>query len=125
MVLGPDQAPVSLAVLTELLDLNSRLWAFSAEHPDNAEIADISRKLASSVSAIAGEWVTETLERNAGPGREVSPMVEFAFAAHLAVPVSDADPDADEKLYRRWLVGKNDGLSKKRAAAFEARFANK
>lgn len=125
MVLGPDQAPVSLTVLTELLQLNSRLWAYAAEHPDSTEIATISRNLSAVVSTISGEWVTETLERNAGPDRSVSPMIEFAFAAHLSVPVDLDDPDADEKLYRRWLIGKDDQLTEERSAAFRARFARR
>lgn len=77
------------------------------------------------ISSILGVFVTELLERNHSSGTAMQPLLEYAFAELLAAPVSPKDPDRDEKLYRRWLLGNTHEMSVKQQRVFELRLRSR
>lgn len=106
LALGPEEVPISLERLTGLLRTLAELQQIvdADSEPKRADVAAVADDLKRFVSQITGLWITDFLERNAGPNRTVHPIIEFTFGEHLAIPVDPDDPDAEEKLYRRWLA---------------------
>lgn len=92
---------------TEKRDVNSSDELYSAL-----------RQLDSAVSAVAGAFVTETLERNHGLSQKV---IHSTIDDLLDVPLDPDDPDYDEKLYRRWLSGKIPSLDAETIRRFARR----
>lgn len=125
LVLGPTEVPISLEQLTKLLDINSTLHAALDVSPDNALLIQGVADIKKFVSALTGTWVTEILERNAGEGNDIPLIIQFAFSKHLEVPVDPADPEAEEKLYRRWLIGKTEAVSGEMETGFRRRLKEK
>lgn len=123
--LGPMEVPVSLEQLIELLEIFNSLCTAAEDAPDNEPLQRSVKDMRGWVSALTGTWVTDVLERNYNASNEIPLMIEFAFSGHLAAPVDLAAPDAEERLYRRWLVGRTDGIPEELAAQFDERLARK
>jgi hypothetical protein len=123
LVMGPDEVPVSLERLAGLLHAVTAMQRIvdADSEPTRADVNIVAEQLKGFVSQITGMWVTEMLERNAGPGRSVHPIIDFAFGEHLAIPVAEDDLDAEEKLYRRWLAHRGDGIGPDLQAKFQRR----
>ncbi|WP_280390167.1 hypothetical protein [Nocardia wallacei] len=85
-----------------------------------SELPKAIEQLDEAISGIVGPFVTSILEANRGT--QVHPLIEIAFGEALAAPVSPDDPDATEKQYRRWLIGRADGLDNATQQAFERRY---
>ncbi|MDI9979376.1 XRE family transcriptional regulator [Rhodococcus sp. IEGM 1307] len=78
------------------------------------------------VSTVAGAFITDLLERNYGEdGSTTHPLLEYAFTELLSPPVSDDDPNAEEKWYRRWLFGKTTDLDPTMIKRFHRRLRAK
>lgn len=123
--LGPMEVPVSLEELTKLLDIHSTLVTASEADPDNALLTRAVSEMKEFVSSLTGTWVTEILERNAHAANGIPVMIEFAFSSHLAAPVDLSSPEAEERLYRRWLAGRTDNISDEQEADFTERLARR
>ena len=67
-------------------------------------LGDVLKRLDKALSSVAGAFVTDTLERNHGQNPRI---VESTLAGLLDVSVDPKDPDREEKLYRRWLLGRD------------------
>ena len=71
-------------------------------------------------------WLTEMLERHAGPNTPVPAYLEVGHSEQLNKPVSPDDPDAEDKLYLRWLAHRYTGdLSEEMRTAFLRRYQRK
>lgn len=103
---GTGSIAVGLDPLTSLLaaqrDIHAKVDGLEATTSGVDDLRAALRNLDVAVSAIAGSFVTETLERNHGQHNKT---IDSAIAALLERPVSDDDPEREEKLYRRWLYG--------------------
>jgi len=88
------------------------------------ELRSVAERLDREVSIVVGGWATDLLERNRGRGTGVHPLLEIAFADALAAPVRPDAPDAEERLYRRWLIGGTaaEGIDEDARARFELRY---
>ncbi|MEV6322786.1 helix-turn-helix transcriptional regulator [Nocardia sp. NPDC051787] len=124
VVAGPDAIRFDIADLTGLLAASGRLNDV-VEHGRTtdpqvvAAIAELNRV----VSKLSARYATAMLERNGGPGRQLHPLVEMAFAHLLAVPAEASDAtEIQERRYRRWLAGRSEDLDAATEAQFRARW---
>jgi hypothetical protein len=112
-----------LAMMTTQAELNQLISDRSEQSVQISEIQPMVHALNSHISAIVGLFVTDLLERNpTTDGQPIQPLLEYAFAELLSAPVSADDPEREEKLYRRWLLGKGNGISPELEASFQKRF---
>jgi hypothetical protein len=112
-----------LALMTTQAELNDLISDRSEHTVQTGEIQPMVNGLNQHISAIVGLFVTDLLERNHTKDRgSIQPLLEYAFAELLSTPVSADDPERYEKLYRRWLVGKSDGIGSELETSFRRRF---
>ncbi|WP_431967815.1 helix-turn-helix domain-containing protein [Nocardia sp. bgisy134] len=124
IVAGPTSIRFDISDLTGLLAATGRLTD-AVERGQTTEpavveaISDLNRV----VSRLSARYATVMLERNGGPGRQLHPLVEMAFAHLLEVP-ADADDatELEERRYRRWLAGRSENVSAGTEAQFRARW---
>lgn len=111
-----------MAVQRELNTLVQRSDSVSTR-----DLRPVAEQLDREVSAVVGGWATDLLERNRGDGTRVHPLLEIAFADALAAPVHPTDADAEERLYRRWLIGgpSAEGIDADARARFELRYQSR
>jgi hypothetical protein len=133
---GPTLKPGSGSValpLEEILDLmaaqaklNDLLESRAGGAIPGTELEPIVQALNRQISSIVGRFVTDLLERNhTGSQPEIQPLIEFTFRELLSAPVSSGDPHADEKLYRRWLLGRPHETPPALEAEFRGRLRRK
>lgn len=117
---GKGSVSVGLDPLMELLaaqkNLHDRIEDPSV--PDSGALRDALGQLDKAVSAVAGVFVTEVLERNYGQDQKT---INSTIADLLEPPLESHDPEYDEKLYRRWLFGKDLQLDKTTVKRFRRR----
>lgn len=112
-----------LALMTTQAELNDLINDRSEQAVHTGEIQPMVDALNQHISAIVGVFVTDLLERNHAKDRQpIQPLLEYAFAELLSAPVSADDLDREEKLYRRWLLGKGNGIDAELETAFRRRF---
>jgi hypothetical protein len=112
-----------LAMMTTQAELNQLISNRSEQSVQVSEIQPMVDALNQHISAIVGLFVTDLLERNQTTDRQpIQPLLEYTFAELLSSPVSADDPEREEKLYRRWLLGKGNGISSELEASFQKRF---
>ncbi|AYF77371.1 hypothetical protein D7D52_30115 [Nocardia yunnanensis] len=70
---------------------------------------------------LIGLYLTDLLERNRDGDWSIPPLLDRAFAGLLDGPVSPEDPDYEDKLYRRWLIGRTSEIPDELAGRFGAR----
>ncbi|GAB2508356.1 hypothetical protein [Nocardia heshunensis] len=70
---------------------------------------------------LIGLYLTDLLERNRDGDGSMPPLLERAFAGLLDGRVSPEDPDYEDKLYRRWLIGRTAEIPDHLAGRFGAR----
>ncbi|MFC9999628.1 hypothetical protein [Nocardia sp. NPDC127526] len=114
---GTTAITLDLDQLLPLLDAQRALHAASV-----AELPEAMSRLDAAVSALVGPFVTDMLERNRG--RRL-PLIEIAFGEALSAPVADDDPQREERLYRRWLIGRAQDLDEETVARFEQRYRSR
>jgi hypothetical protein len=130
-VLEPAAATVALPLdrILDLMTTQARLNDLIDAGPEAvpcAAIRPIVRALNQHTSAIVGLFVTDLLERNHTANRQpMQPLLEYAFAELLSAPVSADDPNRDERLYRRWLLGDTDGIDSERQESFRRRLGRR
>ncbi|WP_280404862.1 hypothetical protein [Nocardia brasiliensis] len=116
---------VPLDQITALMGLQRDLnTADEAGRGLSAEaVQDLATRLNQEVSLIVGRWATTMLERNRGQGG-AHPGLEVLFSDALSSPVDPDDPNAEERLYRRWLAGGREvaGIGEALREKFELRF---
>lgn len=121
---GPDAIRFEISDLTGLLAAAGRLndvveRGVTTEPQLVTALAELNRV----VSRLSARYATVMLERNGGPGRELHPLVEMAFAHLLEVPAAASDPtDIEERRYRRWLAGRAEDVDAGTEAQFRARW---
>ncbi len=122
-----DRHPFESGATSVTLDLEQLLPLLEAQRMlHTAAVAELPNAIScldQAVSGIIGPFVTDILERNRGD--RVHPVVEIAFGEALAVPVSRDDPNAVERLYRRWLIGRSDELDAETEQEFEQRYRSR
>lgn len=106
----------SLSALNRLLERRLR-----DEVIDVKELQEAAAWLNDRVGGIVAQFVTALLERNYSQRQRMQPLIECAFSELLTAPVSDEDPDREERLYRRWLLGKGYGVTAELSASFRRR----
>jgi hypothetical protein len=126
-VLAPASASVALpldrvlAVVTAQNVLNDLID--SRASTVTKDIRSAVSALNEQTSSIVGLFVTDLLERNhRGDREQMQPLLEYAFCELLSAPVDTDDPDREEKLYRRWLLGRFEGIESDLELTFERRF---
>ncbi|MFI9509410.1 helix-turn-helix domain-containing protein [Nocardia sp. NPDC052566] len=124
VVSGPDSIRFELSDLTGLLAaagrLNDAAERLKTTEPQvTAAISDLNQV----VSRLSARYATAMLERNGGPGRQLHPLVEMAFAHLLEVPAASSDPDElEERRYRRWLAGRAEDVDTATETRFRTRW---
>lgn len=114
-----------LALMRTQAQLNDMLRAAS-KTVATVELEPLVANLNAEISDIVGLFVTDLLEHNyTDNSTTIQPLLEYAFAELLAAPISAEDPDREDKLYRRWLLGNTDGISSAEAAAFHRRLSQR
>ena len=106
LVAGASGIQVPLERVLALMDVQRDLNAAAGVGTDMpaAEVSAFAARIDGEVSYLVGKWATDMLERNRQQGT-AHPGLEFALADALAVPVDPDDPGAEERWYRRWLLG--------------------
>lgn len=107
---GRSSVQVPLERVLSLLDVQRDLNTLVESNPaavPTEEVQQVARRLDQEVSIIVGRWATNLLERNRIQG-SAHPGLDFAFADTLSNSVTDDDPDAEDRLYRRWLFGRSE-----------------
>ncbi|MGX1778588.1 hypothetical protein ACWIGW_41230 [Nocardia brasiliensis] len=122
---GHEVVSVPLDRVLALISLQRELDA-AADGGESVLAVDIqrfARRLDREVSSIIGAWATDMLEINRNRGT-THPGLEIALAEVLAAPVDPDDPDAEERWYRRWLLGGRQaaGVSEGLREKFEVRY---
>ncbi|WP_280458550.1 hypothetical protein [Nocardia carnea] len=112
---GTQSISLGLEQLLPLLDAQRSLRTAPI-----AELPNAIAQLDTAISGIVGPFVTSILESNRGG--PVHPLIEIAFGEVLARPVAPDDPDATEKQYRRWLIGRSEDIDEPTRDAFEQRY---
>ncbi|WP_216896737.1 hypothetical protein [Nocardia alni] len=111
---GAGRVPMDIARVVELWRAHEGLHASTP-----ATMSEAVKTLDAAVSAIIRPVIIDVLERNRGGN---NPLMDFGFAAILATPVPDDDPDALERKYARYLMGYTDGLTEDLRCQFEQRY---
>lgn len=108
LVPGEMTTPLPLERLLALMAIQRDLNALAARstHIPASTLAPVTARMDREIGAIVGGWATDLLEHNRREGGTgVHPLIEMAFADALAAPVGPDEPDAEERWYRRWLLG--------------------
>lgn len=125
---GTAAVELPLELVLEMMTTHRRLndYVDSIDQPD-AELVGIRSAFNGEVSRVIGMFVTDLLERNAGAGDGVGhPLLEYVFGELLSTEVvGHHDEVSEERLYRRWLMGKATGVSPAQVRKFRARLAGK
>jgi hypothetical protein len=110
-----------LALMTTQQKLNDVVDA-AADPIAVGDIRSVVRELNRNISTIVGAFVTDLLERNHRDGdAAITPLLQYAFGELLSEPVSPDDPDWEERLYRRWLLGTSEGIDDALKSTFQRR----
>lgn len=116
----PGSAHLSLGLKLRLPLLEAQRGLHTARP---AELPDALERLDAAVTALIGPFVTDLLERNRSDEHPAPhPLIEIAFGEILSAPVDPADPNAEERLYRRWLTGRTENIDPAMAQQFEQRY---
>jgi hypothetical protein len=99
------------------------------EHPDSnvprEAVMTSASKLAEIVRQITGAYVTDLLERNAGPGGFLHPLIEMQISHHLDAPIRNHDTEEnEEQVYRRWLAHREGSIDESTRERFATRWKN-
>ncbi|WP_067688006.1 hypothetical protein [Nocardia jejuensis] len=111
-------AAMALALFDSQIGLNKLL-----DHGplDEQALRAAAGDLNSHLGRLLGLYLTDLLERNRGAEASVLPLVEHAFGPLLNEPAHPQDPDYEDRLYRRWLIGRTCDLPADLAGKFCAR----
>ncbi|KAA0024148.1 helix-turn-helix domain-containing protein [Antrihabitans cavernicola] len=108
----PDSQPVAMSAVLALVSAYRRMVELDEADPgpiSHEAFTDVRRQTGEAVSAVTGALVTDILERHSRTDA-VTPLtndlIEFALRDYMALPVVADEPNREEKLYRRWLVGR-------------------
>lgn len=105
--LGPNAVVVSVQVVLDLLAISREMEAVARQHSDLADLTDLSRQLAVAMRPIYGEYVTRLFEDSKRQNGSLSPVFEM-FGQLLDEPIDSLDDaEHEERLYRRWLAGRD------------------
>ncbi|MCU1640459.1 MAG: hypothetical protein JWN03_734 [Nocardia sp.] len=108
-------AALALDLFGSQIELNQVL----AEDPaDPSRLRATVDRLNVDLGRLLGLYLTDLLERNWRADGSALPLVEHAFGELLSAPVPEDDPDYEEKLYRRWLIGGTTGIAGDLAGRF-------
>jgi hypothetical protein len=115
-----DQVLALMATQSKLDELVSQQ---AGGHINASLVAEAIATLRSPISDIVGQFVTDLLERNYQEKSEtMQPVIGYAFAELLSPPVDRDDRQREEKLYRRWLLGKHTEVPSDLQAAFRRKW---
>lgn len=105
---GSGNVPLGNDQLSKLLAVQKKAheeFGHNGEFESNTEgRQSFLRQLDDAISLVAGVWVTDVLERNFGQGPRA---INSTITELMELPIEPDDPERDEKLYRRWLFGKD------------------
>lgn len=120
-VLGPDTVVISVRVVLDLLSISRELDAIARDRQNLADLTALSRRMGVALRPIYGEYVTRLFEENRRQNGSLSPI--YAMFGQLLDEPSDSTDEAEreERLYRRWLAGRDIDVSTETVARFEAR----
>jgi hypothetical protein len=124
--IGDDSAAVPRKAMNALIRFNARLMG---EYADGKVSDDLAAECRATTSVIVLPWLTQVIELNYWPGEQIPVavgliVVGWPFDELLRDPVHPDDPDATDKLYRRWLAGLTPEIPSDLRTAFEARWQN-
>ncbi|WP_328813496.1 XRE family transcriptional regulator [Rhodococcus sp. NBC_00297] len=120
-VLGPDTVVVSVRVVLDLLSISRELDAMARDRQDLAGLSALSRRMGVALRPIYGEYVTRLFEENRRRNGSLSPIYAM-FGQLLDEPSESTDEvEREERLYRRWLAGRDVDVPAETVARFEAR----
>lgn len=111
-------ATLALELFSSQVTLNE---ALEHEHVDRQDLRAAVDQLNAGLGRLIGLYLTDLLERNSAPDGQAIPLIEYAFGDLLSGTVSPDDPAYQDKMYRRWLIGRTDDVSEELASTFEAR----
>lgn len=112
--------PAGLAL--ELFGVQVELNQVLAGEPvDPQRLRSTVDRLNVDLGRLLGLYLTDLLERNWREDGSSLPLVEQTFGELLSSPVSSDDPDYEDKLYRRWLIGDTKDVSDELTGRFMAR----
>jgi hypothetical protein len=125
-IVGEPTMPLSVEKLLSLMAVQRELHTLTQGQdpvpvPTLQAVVD---RLNTEVSSIVGLFVTDLLERNRGE-ESVHPSFGVVLENALSTPVDPSDPEAEEKLYRRWLMNWTDGIDDTSKERFALRYARK
>lgn len=119
---GTAFVAVPAALALELFGIQVELnQVVGAEPLDPGRLRATVERLNVDLGRLLGLYLTDLLERNRHPDGSSLPLVEQAFSELLSTPVAPDDPDYEDKLYRRWLIGGTTDLPDELAGRFMSR----
>ena len=127
---GIGKVCVDMNLFTALVRTYSELSWVVESTDDPARSLDSAKQILArqkvALEKVTRVWLTEMLERHAGPNIPVPEYLELGHGDQLDKPVSVDDPDAEDKLYLRWLAGRDTGnLSEDLRSTFLRRYERK
>lgn len=127
LVIAARGVRFELADLAELLSVSRKVNDAVTGTPEAGECPALTAavgELNRFVSRVSARYATPTLERNGGPGTRLHPLIEMAFAHLLDVPAEAANADdLHERLYRRWLAGRDVDINDETREQFTQRWS--
>ncbi|MFV9460291.1 hypothetical protein ACNJ7E_43625 [Rhodococcus sp. NM-2] len=125
MSVGPGTVEIPVLALTELLEATTELNEAAGPRPSAALEAALLR-VGAATSSVVLPHIIDTVERNAGPGRELPKFLEYMLAEHLDQPADrpGAHPrNLDDRLYLRWLAHRPIDVDAATIESFHRRWA--
>jgi hypothetical protein len=127
--LDPGVATVALPLefVLDLMSTHRQLNDLADAASGHGQLQAVRTSFNGQISALVGMFVTDLLERNAGHEDGLAhPLLEYAFGELLSGDVFDHDGEvSEERLYRRWLMGKATTLSPAVTRKFRLRLAER
>ncbi|GGG01448.1 hypothetical protein GCM10007304_14290 [Rhodococcoides trifolii] len=118
---GPDEVLVSLPVISELIAASGDFEKLLADNPEIDGLDTAVRRLHKALHPLYGQFVTGLFEENRRANGALSPV--FAVFSRLLDEPNDSENPAEyeERMYRRWLAGRSDGVDNQTIERFEKR----
>ncbi|MGW6425212.1 hypothetical protein ACWF82_21295 [Nocardia sp. NPDC055053] len=95
---------VPLERVSRLMEIQADFHTALDGDPELGSLRGLAERLDYEVNLIVGQWVSDMMARNRSQGT-LHAGLEVVLGEALSAPVASDDPNAEDRLYRRYLAG--------------------